>query len=367
MSYPGDQQQPGGWGPSQPPSSPYGPGDDQAGHGGPPSFGGPREDPYGGAPRDDGFGPGGGAGGAGGYNGSFGDGGSFGDEHSQPYGNAFEPNPSYDSYESHNEGADPYGGGPGGYGPDDDFGSGSGSGRKRLIIGGAIVAGVIVVAGGAAFALTSGGDDKPKTEAAPSSAPPATPTPTPTPTPTETGRGDRLQSRATDPKLLTLNEIFKNRSFKAGGRRYLMTARRSERKCSPPTHGTKFRKALARGSCTQVLRATFSNGKLIGTIGVINLKTQAAATSAQSASKTKDAFVLALPGTGTTKKIGQGLSLTTTEVNGHYLIMSWVQYPTGKQIAKSDYKAVTSFVKYTTYGSNLRTALNYRSMEGKPA
>ncbi|MGI5233303.1 hypothetical protein [Actinoallomurus sp. CA-142502] len=360
MSYPGDQQQPGGWGPSQPPSSPYGPGDDQAGHGGPP-FGGPRDDPYGGPPRDGGFGPGGG--GAGGY------GGSFGDERSEPYGNAFEPNPSYDSYESHDENADPYGGGPGGYGPEDDFGSGSGSGsgRKKLIIGAAIAVGVIVVAGGAAFALTSGGDDKPKTEAAQPSAPPATPTPTPTPSPTETGRGDRLQSRTTDPRPLTLNEIFKARSFKAGGRRYLMTARRAERKCAPPTHGTKFRKALAKGGCTQVLRATFSNGKLIGTIGVINLRTQAAATSAQSASKTKDAFILALPGSGTTKKIGQGLSLTTTEVNGHYLIMSWVQYPNGKQIAKGDYSAVTSFVKYTTYGSNLRTALNYRSMEGKPS
>jgi hypothetical protein len=363
MSYPGDQQQPGGWGPSRPPSSPYGPGDDQAGHGGPPSFGGPREG---------GFGPGGGPGGPGGavgasgYSGSFGDGPSYGDERPPSYGNAFEPNPSHDSYD---EGAEPYGGGPGGYGPGDDFGSGSGSGsgRKRLIIGAAIAVGVIVVAGGAAFALTSGGDDKSKTEAAPASAAPATPTPTPTPSPTETGRGDRLQSRATDPKPLTLNEIFKDRSFKAGGRRYLMTARRSERKCSPPTHGTRFRKALAKGGCNQVLRATFSNGKLIGTIAVINLRTQAAATSAQAASKSKDAFVLALPGTGTTRKIGQGLSLTTTEVNGHYLIMSWVQYPSGKKIVRSDYSAVTAFVKYTTYGSNLRTALNYRSMEGKPA
>ena len=146
-----------------------------------------------------------------------------------------------------------------------------------------------------------------------------------------------------------------------------MTARRSERKCSPPTHGTKFRKALAKGGCTQVLRATFSNGKLIGTIGVINLRTQTAATSVQVTSRQKDAFILALPGAGTTKKIGQGLSLTTAEVDGHYLIMSWVQYPNGKKIASRDYSSVTSFVRSTTYGSNLRTALNYRSMEGKPS
>ncbi|MDN3357206.1 hypothetical protein [Actinomadura sp. DC4] len=360
MSYPGDQQQPGGWGPSQPPQSPYGPVDNQAEHGGP-SYdqsqgGGPYDDPYGGPPpRDGGFGPGG----------SFG--GSFGEERSDSYGGGpFEPRPPYD-----NENADPYGAGPGAYGPppDDDDRFKSGSGRKGLIIGAAIVAGVVVIGGGTALALSGGDDKKPKASAVqPSeSAPPPTPTVNPTPSPTETGRGDRLRSRATDPKPLSLNEIFKAKSFKYGSRRYVMTGRRSERKCSPPTHGTAFRKALAKGGCTQVLRATFSNGKFIGTIGVINLRTQTGANSVQVTSRQKDAFILALPGAGTTKKIGQGLSLTTAEVDGHYLIMSWVQYPNGKKIAKGDYTAVSAFVKATTYGSNLRTALNYRSMEGKPS
>jgi hypothetical protein len=358
MSYPGDPQQPGGWGtPPRPPQSPYGPVDDQAG-GSPydgPQAGGPYEDPYGGPPRDSGFGPGPGSGS--GF-GPGGPGGSFGSEQPDAYGGGQDP---------YGGGQDPYGGGPGGYEPGED-GGGSSPNRKRLIIGAAIAVGAVVVVGGAAFALTSGGGDKAKPEAAPtSSTPSAKPTPTPTPSPTETGRGERLRSRATDPRPLTLNEIFKARSFKASGRRYVMTGRRSERKCSPPTHGTKFRKALAKGGCTQVLRATFSNGKLIGTIGVINLRTQTAANSVQVTSRQKDAFILALPGSGSTKKIGQGLSLTTAEVDGHYLIMSWVQYPNGKKIASRDYSSVTSFVRSTTYGSNLRTALNYRSMEGKPS
>jgi hypothetical protein len=360
MSYPGDQQQPGGWGSTPPPQSPYGPVEDQAGHGASPydnnppyddrPQGGSRDDP----PRDGGFGPGGG-----------GFGGSFGTEGPRPYGNAFEGGPPY------GEGPDPYGGGPGGYGPmgdPDEDGARPGSGRKRMIIAAAVVAGVVVIGGGTAVALSSGGDDEPKAPTAASKpAAPPTPTPTPTPSPTETGRGERLRSRATDPKPLTLNEIFKARSFKSGGRRYVMTGRRAERKCSPPAHGTGFRKALAKAGCTQVLRATFTNGKLIGTIGVVNLRTQTAANTVKVASGQKDAFLLALPGTGSTKKIGQGLSLTTAEVDGHYVIMSWVQYPNGKKIAKGDYSAVTSFVRSTTYGSNLRTALNYRSMEGKPS
>jgi hypothetical protein len=363
MSYPGEQQQPGGWGPSQPPQSPYGPVEDQAGHGGspydPPQGGRPPEEPPGGPPYEDPYG-----GPPSGPGGSFG--GSYGGQQQDPYGGgAFEPGGSFGAGQP-----DPYGGGPGGYGPpgeDGDDGFDSRPDRKRLIIGAAIVAGVVVVGGGTALALTSGGD-KPKATLPTKSAPPSsTPTVNPTPSPTETGRGERLRSRATDPRPLTLNEIFKARSFKTGGRRYLMTGRRAERKCSPPTHGAKFRKALARGGCTQVLRATFSNGKFVGTIGVINLRTQTAANSVQVTSRQKDAFILALPGAGSTKKIGQGLSLTTAEVDGHYLIMSWVQYPNGKKIAKGDYAGVTAFVRATTYGSNLRTALNYRSMEGKPS
>lgn len=342
MSYPGDQQQPGGWGPSPSPPSPYGPVEDQAGHA--PHGDGPHDDPYGDPPRAAGHGPGG----------------SYGERQRESFGGGPSFGPSWES-------PDPYGGGPGGHGPGGEGEDRPGSGRKRLGVIAAVVAAVAVVGVIAAVALTSGGGGK-APAAAPTTPPPPTPTVNPTPSPTETGRGDRLTSRASDPKPLTLNEVFKVRSFKAGGKRYVMTARRSERKCAPPTHGALFRKALAKAGCTQVLRATFSNGsKLIGTIGVLNLRTQTAAETVQAASRQKDAFILALPGAGTTKKIGQGLSLTTAEVDGHYLIMSWVQYPNGKKIASSDYSGVTSFVRATTYGSNLRTALNYRSMEGKPS
>lgn len=235
-----------------------------------------------------------------------------------------------------------------------------------MIIGAGVVAGVVVI-GGVALALSSGGGGpKPKTTAATTQAA-APPRQTPTPTPTETGRGDRLASRATDPLPLTLNEVFRNKKFKGGGRSYVMTTRRSVAKCATGVHGTAFRRALAKAGCTQLLRATFSDGKFVGTIGVLNLRTETTAAAAEEASHPKDAFVVPLPGTGTTKKIGQGLSLTTAETDGHYLILSWVQYPSGKKISKADYAGVTSFVQYTTLGSNLRPALNYRSMEGKPA
>lgn len=367
MGYPGDQQQPGGWSPYQPPQSPYGPADDQAAQGGSPydRFEPPRDEPpYGGGPPA---------------------GSAFDPRSTSSYGGPYSSDDVYGT-----EPGDPYGRGPGSYGPgpgagppygEDPYGRGpsyesydsgedelrTGPDRKRWIIGAAVVAGIVVLGGGTALALTSGGDDKPKAASTPRAAPPTRPTITPTPSPTETGTGDRLQSRTTDPRLLTLNEVFKNKRFKSGGRTYTMTARHSDRKCSAGAHGTSFRRALTKEGCNQVVRATFSNGKFVGTIGVLNLRTQAAAEVAQKASRPKDAFITPLPGSGTSNKIGQGLALTTAEANGHYLIMSWIQYPTGKKIAKSDYAGVTSFVRNATYGSNLRPALNYRSMEGKPS
>jgi hypothetical protein len=387
MGYPGDQQQPGGWTPRQPSQSPYDPADDQAdtsssygSFAGPvgnsqygPSFEDTRSDSsYGGAPGgsryDDQQGgfpygdpPGGPANGA--------------PPGGAPYDDPYGPDASYGAAQGgYGGGPGPHDSGPpfggeGSYGaydaPPDEFEAGRD--KKRWIIGAAVVAGIVVVGGGTALALTSGGGGTPKPTATPQAAAPPKATVNPTPSPTETGVGDRLRSRTTDPRALTLNEIFKARTFKAGGRTYAMTIRRTALKCADGVHGTSFRKIVVRGGCNQVLRATFGNGKFVGTIGILNLRSQAAAQAAEKASHPKDAFIIPIPGTGSTKKIGHGLSLTTAEVDGHYLIMSWVEYPSGKKIAKSDFPAVTSFIRNTTLGSNLRPALNYRSMEGKPS
>lgn len=413
MAYPGDQQQPGGWPPSPPPKSPYAPADDQAAHGGSlfePShgsdrsrrsdtaspFGGPEpydpasasgaeHDGYGagpGRPDDEPGGHGTGSPAYGGYGepsayggyAGYGDANGFDDRNRFPDPGGYgapggygEPGGYGAPYHYADEPGGPGAGGPGHGGGDDGGGGWFAANRKLVLIGAGVAAGVVVI-GGVAFALSSGGGgDKPEPTAASTQAAPPRPTPTPTPTPTETGRGNLLASRTTDPLALTLNEVFKNKKFRGGGRTYVMTTRRSLKKCSEGVHGTTFRKALAKAGCTQVLRATFSNGKFVGTIGVLNLRTETTAAAAERASHPKDAYIVPLPGVGTTKKIGQGLSLTTAETDGHYLILSWVQYPSGKKISKGDYADVTSFVQYTTLGSNLRPALNYRSMDGKPA
>ncbi|GAA0260758.1 hypothetical protein GCM10009527_065900 [Actinomadura nitritigenes] len=274
-------------------------------------------------------------------------------------------------------GGDPYGAPmPGGYQQGDFDGAPPGpsgedgpSGRRRslpLIIGGAVVAGLVLIGGGVGVASMMKDDSKPAKKAPPAAAStkptaPASPTVPPL-------QAVKLQSRATDPVKLTLSEVFGKASFKASGLKYVRTAANSTTKCSAVVGGVALEKALKKGDCTQALRATYalSSGSLIGTIGVLNLKSADAAKAALKAASAKDAFLLALPGKGVTKKAGKGLAFGTSQARGHYLVMTWVQRPDGKAIAAKYHKAVSVFGAELYKGSDLAFALHYRETEGKP-
>jgi hypothetical protein len=327
MGYPGDQQQSDGWSPQQPSQSPYGSGQHQP-YGPTQPSGMPQgsPDPFSGAGTS--FGP-----------------------------SSFEPDAPSDGYGPDAGAHTPQG--PGGH--ENDFSEPpSGKSRKPLIIG-AVVAAVVVIGGGTAYAMSSGGSKPaPKHSAAPI----AVTTPKATPKPVASAA--HLDSRATDPSPLTLKEVFKNKSFKVKGVHYTMTTDHLDKKCANAVHGTKLKKALSTAKCTQLLRATFetANGKLIGTIGIANVTDATAAADVQTASRPKDAYVEALPGTGATKTAGTGLSLTSGVAQGHYVIMSWVQTPSGTKNPKNS--DAVAFFQNTTVGSNLSAALRYRDMSGKP-
>src|SRR5207244_12266000 len=113
--------------------------------------------------------------------------------------------------------------------------------------------------------------------------------------------------------------------------------------------------------------APTATGKVMGTIGVVNLSTQAAAKKAQKAANSTGSWLVPLAGTGATKKIsGKAASLGGAEVRGHYLILSWVQRPDGKAISAGQKAAATAFTTQVPLGSNLYGALQYRGISGKP-
>lgn len=267
--------------------------------------------------------------------------------------------------------------GPDGFGPGEQWNGdgaapgdegGKGGGRKPLIIGGALVAVVALVA---AFVLVQGGADK---KANPSAAQ-TTATPTTDGAPTASARpsapaepvGGLLQSRKTDPRPLKLGEVFRKKRFTEKGITYVMSVRKKSA-CKESVHGAALQAALAKGKCTQFLRATFatSGGKMIGTVGVANLVNAAAAKRAAKAATAKDAYVIAVPGKGVTSKIGQGDALGAAWTRGHYLIMTWVQLPDGKPIPAKYKKAAQTFAQSTVNGSNLGPALVIRDETGKP-
>ncbi|TDB93782.1 hypothetical protein [Actinomadura sp. 7K534] len=334
MGYPGDQGQPGGWPPRQPPHEPYGPGAEA------PPYGrdsdqapfAPRDDPF--APRDEG--PGGMP--PGGPDGRFDD-----DRFGNPYG------------DSHGHPEAMSSGGP----------ERSGKGRRTpLVIGAAAVAGLVLIGGGIGLSSMLKDDSKPDAEKSPAAA-----TPTPTPSPTQPVLAPvKLKSRTTDPKPLTLKEVFGKGKFKAHGHNYVRTAVNAKKSCASVVGGRALETTLKQGRCTQALRATYAltGGQLIGTVGVFNLETEAAAKKAVKAAAAKDAFLQALPGKGVSKTNGRGEALGTSQARGHYLLMTWVQRPDGKKIPAKHHAAVRVFGAEMVKGSNLALALNYRETEGEP-
>ncbi|WP_026404077.1 hypothetical protein [Actinomadura rifamycini] len=328
MGYPGDQGNPGGRTP-RPPQSPYGPGDDRPFDGppGPYDQGGGLPPP--GVPdgpafgREREFGPGPGR-----YDDRYDDG---------PYDDRFD---------------------------DDRFDDERPRRRRPLVIGAIVGAGIVLVGGGVALSSTLGGDS-----GAPAAADrPAPATTPPTPTPSVTLAPVKLRDRTTDPAPLTLKEVFGNGEFEVNDHKYARTAWHSEKKCTGIVGGAKLDTAVAKGGCTQALRATYaiSGGALIGTLGVLNLKSEAHAEAAEKAATADDAYLLALPGKGITKTNGKGVALGTARARGHYLVMTWVQRPNGKTISKRHHGTVRVFGDEIYRGSNLALALHYRETEGKP-
>lgn len=235
-----------------------------------------------------------------------------------------------------------------------------------LVATGAVVVGLALAGSGFTVSrMLTSDDGEPAAAAAPTQPATALPTPTPTPAPLKV----KFKNRASDPTPLTLAEVFGTRTFKRAGVVYTRTAWKHDRDCAKGVIGAEFEAVLKKGGCTQVLRASYArrDGSLIGTVGVLNLRTEAAAQKAAKAAAGRDIYLQPLPAkTGVSRTLGKGTALGTAYSRGHYLIMTWVQRPDGKEIATRDHQKVNTFQQQVILGSNLYRALHYRGIAGKP-
>jgi hypothetical protein len=92
--------------------------------------------------------------------------------------------------------------------------------------------------------------------------------------------------------------------------------------------GSGLQTAVGKAGCTQAARASYlaPSTKVMGTIGVLNLKTAAAASRAAHAAGPSN-FVAQLRGRrAPTSRLGRGTGVEEYFVKGHYLILIWAEF-----------------------------------------
>jgi hypothetical protein len=141
------------------------------------------------------------------------------------------------------------------------------------------------------------------------------------------GKWQHISSRTTDPDALTVAGLYPPQ-FELNGSTYIRTAASVTKSCSLTVYGANLQAALQSGKCTQVARASYMSGneQMMGTVGVVNLNTSAAATKAGKASGPQEIIAPLAAKAGDTKKLGKGTGVEQAEIKGHYLILMWAEF-----------------------------------------
>ncbi len=184
---------------------------------------------------------------------------------------------------------------------------------------------------------------------------------------TSPGPWGDIVSRASDPSPLTLTELFPT-EFTNGAAIYAKTVQQDRPHCPGALIGSQLISAVNKAGCSQAMRASYlsSDQKLMGTIGVLNLKTAAAAAKAGKAVGPSE-FIAQLPAkTGPTKKLAKGTGLEAAEVKGHYLVLVWAEFSNlkapGSAAQRQDLETFISLLIQKTANVSLAT----RMVTGKP-
>jgi hypothetical protein len=234
-----------------------------------------------------------------------------------------------------------------------------GPGRVLLAVGLAVA----VIAGSAGYLWFSG-----RHHGAPAAQHQPTPRPDPTPsTSPSPGISDHITSRTSDPVPLTLAELFPAQ-FSDAGITYTRTVQKARTHCAGALIGSALPSAVSHAGCTQAMRASYlSSNKLMGTIGVLNLSTFAAAKKAGKAAGTAD-FIAQLPAArGPTKRLTKGTGVEAAEVKGHYLVLVWAEF-TNLRAPKSlaQRRELEAFIS-TLIQKTANVSLAARMVTGRPA
>jgi hypothetical protein len=230
---------------------------------------------------------------------------------------------------------------------------------------------VLVALGGGTYALLRGehgsaaADQAAKLTHPHTSPSPAASTPAPAPTPT-LGPWGHIESRTADPLPLTLAEVFPA-TFTADAS-YARTIRRQGKNCPAAVVGGQLQQAVRPPGCSQVLRASYLSvsKKLMGTIGVLNLKTFKAAEQAGKAAGPAEFIAQLAAAKGPTRNLTKGTGIEQAAVKGHYLILVWAEFTTlHKPKTNKQRKELETFLSLLI-DKTANVSLTSRMVTGKP-
>ena len=246
-------------------------------------------------------------------------------------------------------------------------GKGAPAGRTRrkrqsawLAIG---TAAVIVAAVAAVLVLTSPGSGvpaaRPKLSDTP---PPGTSSPTPPP-----GRWGYIGTRKTDAVPLTTGELYPH-TISSAGTAYTRATQTGSGDCRAALIGSALQAAVRQGGCSQALRATYlsRSAKVMGTIGVFNLKSYAAASKAASKAGHSEFVAQLKAKAGPAKAIGRGTGIEEALVKGHYLVLVWAEATNlSPPKGKTGRARLTVFMNLLI-SQSVNVSLSNRMVDGKP-
>ena len=146
-----------------------------------------------------------------------------------------------------------------------------------------------------------------------------------------------IETRTLDPAALTLAQLYPpvvdNEANGHGAitSSFTLETTKLDTKCSSAVIGQTLITALSAGQCTQVLRASYlsGDGKIMGTIGVINLVSTNEAHYAGKVVGQNDFIAPLATSKGVASKLGQGTGVVEAQYKGHYLILTWSEFVNG--------------------------------------
>jgi hypothetical protein len=207
--------------------------------------------------------------------------------------------------------------------------------RVKLLLLSAAAVVIVGIAGAAAYTFIL----KPKTPAS-NSALSAGPLPSTGSTSAATqacvnqlGPYCHIELRSDDPVPLTLAELFPPAFLNESDHiSFTRLATKLDKTCSNAVIGQDLISALRSDKCTQVLRASYAsdNNTIIGTIGVFNLETTNDAHHAGRLVGANDFVAPLSTSKGIGSKLSSGTGVVEAEYKGHYLLLIWAEFNTGK-------------------------------------